>query len=296
MSWGAWGWDVLQNTVSAVSDTTNIILNDLAEAIDTGEGEVTTTETDGTQDAKTAGTEAQKAENTGETTEQVQGEEVKSEVSAPTTGFVYRSPILGALTAGANLLGSALQKGVDVVQATDVNLSYETLMGVGEGIATSTLGAFEMVGESAFAILTTEVGPSDKPQTKPIFFPELVSGDKTVTQVSKTVMDVFEDLTGKETMTTLEQLSIHSMMESQKAYRQLSFEDREEVDDATTEMEEILEDEEEPTDVPSLAESDTQFQGLLKSFLEEPKDTKLDETLESIKQKSTKHWFLVLIC
>lgn len=41
------------------------------------------------------------------------------------------------------------------MQTTDVNL--EALQEVGAGIASTTLGAFEMVGAEAFNILTTEV-------------------------------------------------------------------------------------------------------------------------------------------
>eukprot|EP01127_Copromyxa_protea_P013282 TRINITY_DN355_c0_g1_i3.p1 TRINITY_DN355_c0_g1~~TRINITY_DN355_c0_g1_i3.p1 ORF type:complete len:513 (+),score=159.31 TRINITY_DN355_c0_g1_i3:2014-3552(+) len=292
MSWGSWGWDVLQNTVSAVSETTTILLNDLAEVIDVPEDEMPREEP-----------------------EQEKKEQPETTAEEGTTAFAYRSPILGALTAGATVLGNALQKGVEVVQTTDVsNIDFEAL---GEGIA----GAFERVGESAFAVLGTEVGPADKPQAGS---EGLVSGDKTATQVElichlisvllfplisficscisislssscifltvqgvKTVLEVFEELSGKETLATLEQLSIQSMMGTQKVYRQLSFEDREEVDDATTEMEQILESEEEFTTAPSLSE-EVEFEGL-KYFLEETQDLKrglkLKETLEEAKQK-----------
>eukprot|EP01127_Copromyxa_protea_P013281 TRINITY_DN355_c0_g1_i2.p1 TRINITY_DN355_c0_g1~~TRINITY_DN355_c0_g1_i2.p1 ORF type:complete len:476 (+),score=155.72 TRINITY_DN355_c0_g1_i2:2068-3495(+) len=255
MSWGSWGWDVLQNTVSAVSETTTILLNDLAEVIDVPEDEMPREEP-----------------------EQEKKEQPETTAEEGTTAFAYRSPILGALTAGATVLGNALQKGVEVVQTTDVsNIDFEAL---GEGIA----GAFERVGESAFAVLGTEVGPADKPQAGS---EGLVSGDKTATQGVKTVLEVFEELSGKETLATLEQLSIQSMMGTQKVYRQLSFEDREEVDDATTEMEQILESEEEFTTAPSLSE-EVEFEGL-KYFLEETQDLKrglkLKETLEEAKQK-----------
>eukprot|EP01127_Copromyxa_protea_P013280 TRINITY_DN355_c0_g1_i1.p1 TRINITY_DN355_c0_g1~~TRINITY_DN355_c0_g1_i1.p1 ORF type:complete len:488 (+),score=156.06 TRINITY_DN355_c0_g1_i1:2014-3477(+) len=267
MSWGSWGWDVLQNTVSAVSETTTILCTNFLFPCSFVFHFLFSFFSLLAED-----------EMPREEPEQEKKEQPETTAEEGTTAFAYRSPILGALTAGATVLGNALQKGVEVVQTTDVsNIDFEAL---GEGIA----GAFERVGESAFAVLGTEVGPADKPQAGS---EGLVSGDKTATQGVKTVLEVFEELSGKETLATLEQLSIQSMMGTQKVYRQLSFEDREEVDDATTEMEQILESEEEFTTAPSLSE-EVEFEGL-KYFLEETQDLKrglkLKETLEEAKQK-----------
>jgi len=109
MSWGSWGWDVLQSTVSAVSETTTLLcmlrtiwislnnreVNDLAEAIDVPEEEMPREEP-----------------QNGELEEKAEKEE-----STPNTGFQYHSPILEALTTSASYLGTAIQvSGIECYQ------------------------------------------------------------------------------------------------------------------------------------------------------------------------------------
>eukprot|EP01126_Amoeba_proteus_P004511 TRINITY_DN11500_c0_g3_i4.p1 TRINITY_DN11500_c0_g3~~TRINITY_DN11500_c0_g3_i4.p1 ORF type:complete len:444 (+),score=107.99 TRINITY_DN11500_c0_g3_i4:194-1333(+) len=181
----------------------------------------------------------------------------------------FHSGILEAITAGTTFLESAWQAGVQHLQETEV--TTETLDSLTE-MATSTLGALEQVGTSAIAIFTQEVGSDDLSQSNNIMDSD---EERTTLYFKKTlsVCNVFESAEGKTSKETLEHLSIECMMETQKIYRQLALEQREQLDDLTTHVNDIFE-EEKPED-DSIPEIEIEELGLkMKSLIKAFQDAK----------------------
>jgi len=223
MSWGSWGWDVLSSTVAAVNETATDLLNDLAEAIDVPEGEMPI--------------------ESKELAEALDGEVVDGEAAttpkAPAEPIVYRSHVLDALSTGASFIGSAVSKSVSIIQNTDISaISLDASVAEAISGLTDTLAGAVVVDSPVRERKSDATSNSANNNNN-----NNESGEDNKKgaddEISLSSLESWQK--AQSSLSSLENFSIKCMMDTQRVYRLLPFEDRESVDDASSAIDETFE-------------------------------------------------------
>jgi len=259
MSWSSWGWGVLES----VANTTGQIVSDLADAIDVPDDEQTPNQpkpTDQSSDQPETQESKQLAEGEVASTpdESANKPKVAEEPKPPKpTTTEFNSPLLSLFvgngnqtestdsvysffSSGAEYLSGQLQKGVDTLQNSEVDMSK--FREVLNPITDVGFGALESIGAAAMSVLTVEEGTKDKPKTKPIWIPIIEAAEELTNEKTESIPTT-ENTQGKSHMENLEQYSFECMSQTQKVYHKLDLEKRDSMDEIIGSVQDLFDEE-----------------------------------------------------